>query len=206
MSAARKRHTTSQITPETLSEQQTELQELQDKLQALQTKNEALEAELSALKSEHETLKTEYEAMRAKADENLAGWQRALADYSNYKRRVERDQETSYQITVGNVVKRYLPIVDDLERALANRPQSSEEGIAWANGIELIYRKLLTALEADGLIALPTEDVMFDPNLHEAIGQDESPDHPSGTVIETYQKGYRIGERILRPAVVRIAA
>lgn len=191
MSAAKKRHTTSQMTPEALDEQQAKLQELQ-------AQNEALQAELTALK-------TELESVRAKTDENLAGWQRALADYSNYKRRIERDQEVSYQITVGNVVKRYLPIVDDLERALANRPQS-EEGMVWSNGIELIYRKLLTALESDGLIALPTAGVLFDPNLHEAIGQDESPDHQSGEVIETYQKGYRIGERILRPAVVRIAA
>ncbi|GAB4494751.1 MAG: nucleotide exchange factor GrpE [Anaerolineales bacterium] len=198
MSAAKKRHTTSQVNPEELNELQNTVQELQTKLQELQAKNETLQAEIDALKSEQE-------ALCAKADENLAGWQRALADYSNYKRRIERDQEVSYQITVGNVVKRYLPVVDDLERALANRPQS-DEGQQWANGIELIYRKLLAALEADGLTTLPTEGVMFDPNLHEAIGQDDSPEHQSGEIIETYQKGYRIGERILRPAVVRIAA
>jgi molecular chaperone GrpE len=151
-----------------------------------------------------ETLQTELEEAQAKTQEYLDGWQRALADFSNYKRRVERDQQLNYQNTIGIVVKRYLPILDDLERALNNRPAEGD-GAVWAGGIELIYRKFLMALEADGVQPMQAEGEQFDPNLHEAISQEPSPDHESGQVIEVLQKGYLLGERVLRPAIVRVA-
>lgn len=163
-----------------------------------------LERRLAELQEANDSLREELDGLKAKGQEYLDGWQRALADFSNYKRRVERDQTINYQNAIGSVVKRYLPVLDDLERALANRPQDGE-GASWSNGIELIYRKLVMALEADGVLEMQAEGEPFDPNKHEAISQEPSVSHASGEIIDVLQKGYQIGDRVLRPAIVRVA-
>jgi molecular chaperone GrpE len=153
---------------------------------------------------ETQLLQQELEETRSQADEYLDGWQRARAEFANYKKRVEREQAQVYQNASGNIIKRYLDILDDLDRALKNRP-SDGEGAAWANGIELIYRKLQSTLENEGVMPMETEGQLFDPNLHEAITSEESDQHESGEIIEVLQQGYLLGERVLRPAVVRVA-
>jgi molecular chaperone GrpE len=152
-----------------------------------------------------ELLQAALEASEEKAAEYLDGWQRAKAEFTNYRKRQERERELARFETVGRVAKRYLPVVDDLERALNKRPTEGE-GAAWSEGIELIYRKLLNILEAEGVTPIEAEGEMFDPNRHEAVMQTESDEHESGHVIEVLQTGYKMGERILRPATVRIAA
>jgi molecular chaperone GrpE len=146
----------------------------------------------------------ELQAARAKADEYLEGWQRSRAEFANYKKRIEREQAQVYQNASGNVIKRYLEIVDDLERALKNRPKDGE-GASWANGIELIYRKFTSLMESEGIKMMEAAGQDFDPNFHEAITQEDSPNHESGQIIEVVQKGYLIGDRVLRPALVRVA-
>ncbi len=140
----------------------------------------------------------------SKAAENLEGWQRAQAEFANYKKRVARDQELVLADTRGRVIKRYLEVLDDMERALANRPAESA-GAEWAAGVELIYRKFLGFLESEGVTRVDALGQPFDPNLHEAIAQEDSPDHDSGTVTEVLQPGYMLGERVLRPAMVKVA-
>ena len=154
--------------------------------------------------SEQQALQEELNDWQAKAHEYLDGWQRALAEFANYKRRMEREQAQAYQIAAGNVIKRYLEILDDLERALKTRPAEGD-GAAWANGIELITRKLASFLEVEGVTPMPAEGQFFDPNMHEAISQEESPDFVSGQIIEVVKQGYLLGERVLRPAQVRLA-
>ncbi len=170
------------------------------------TEEEAAELDAhqdSAENGENDVL-SELEECRAKVNEYLEGWQRARAEFANYKRRVERDQ-SQYQLNAaGNVIRRYLDILDDLDRALKNRPQEGE-GAAWAQGIELIYRKFLNLLEAEGVVAMDSEAQLFDPNLHEAISSEDSPAHESGQIIEVLKQGYLIGDRVLRPALVRVA-
>lgn len=144
-------------------------------------------------------------AAEAKAKEYLDGWQRAQAEFINYRKRMEREQEQQRLNAIGTAVKRYLPVVDDLERAMINIPDTCQ-GIPWTDGITLIYQKMTSALEADGVKSLGSVGEPFDPNLHEAIGQAPSDDIPSGHIIEVLQKGYIIGERVLRPAMVRVAA
>lgn len=151
-----------------------------------------------------QALMKELDETRARANEYLDGWQRARAEFANYKKRVERDQAQLYQTTAGNIIKRYLDISDDLERALKNRPHAGD-GSAWAEGIELIYRKFLAILENEGVKPMQLEGQFFDPNYHEAISEEESPNHKSGQIIEVLQAGYLLGERVLRPAKVRIA-
>jgi molecular chaperone GrpE len=132
------------------------------------------------------------------------GWQRERADFANYKKRVERDQQM-FQLNVkGEVIKKHLGVMDDLERALKARPTDGTAA-AWANGIELIYRKLQNILEAEGVKRIPAESELFDPSRHEAISNEDSPDHESGQIIEVVQQGYTLGDRILRPAMVRVA-
>jgi molecular chaperone GrpE len=151
-----------------------------------------------------ETLEEELSEARAKAEEYLDGWQRALAEFANYKKRVDREQAQVYQAAAGNIIKRYLDILDDLERALKNRPQDGS-GAVWADGIELIYRKFKAVLESEGIKTMETEGQSFDPNLHEAISSEQSDSHESGQIIEVIQQGYLLGERVLRPALVRVA-
>ncbi len=149
-------------------------------------------------------LEQELAEARAQAAENLDGWQRALADFSNYKKRVEKDHAAVYKNALGKAVFHYLEIKDDLELALKNRPADSE-GAKWAEGIELIQRKLQGFLDAEGVLAIEAEGQMFDPNVHEAISMEPSEDHESGQIIAVVQTGYRLGDRVLRPARVRVA-
>lgn len=149
-------------------------------------------------------LKQEIEQLRQKNDEYLDGWQRERAEFANYRKRIEREREQLKMNLAGDIVKRYLDVIDDLERALKNRPKDGE-GATWAEGIELIYRKMLAILEAEGVQPMQAEGEAFDPNRHEAISHEASPDHESGQIIEVVKNGYLLGERVLRPALVRVA-
>lgn len=101
-------------------------------------------------------------------------------------------------------MKKFLVISDDLNRALKNRPTEGEAA-AWSNGIELIYRKFQQLLDSEGVHKMEIDGEMFDPNRHEAISHEDSPDHQSGQIIEVVQDGYLLGDRVLRPALVRVA-
>lgn len=159
---------------------------------------------LEPLRAEIAELQAELSQSRAKADEYLDGWQRSRAEFANYKKRVDRDQLLVTQNAAGRIIKRYLEVLDDLERALKNRPQEGE-GASWANGIELVYRKFKSILESEGITPIEAEGQFFDPNLHEAITSEDSEEHESGQIIEVLQQGYMLGDRVLRPAMVRVA-
>jgi molecular chaperone GrpE len=147
----------------------------------------------------------ELESRLAEAEGQAAeykdGWQRSAADFQNYRRRVESEKAETYQNAVCTIIKRYLPVLDDMERALATRPTD----LAWVDGIELIYRKLQFILEAEGLKRIEAVGQMFNPNFHEAILQEPSTDHESGQIISVVQNGYMLGERVIRPALVKVA-
>jgi molecular chaperone GrpE len=151
-----------------------------------------------------ESLTAELEKTRAQSAEYFEGWQRERADFANYKKRIERDQIQMAQAVNGNIIKKYLVVMDDLERALKARPAEGD-GAKWAEGIDLIYRKFQTILENENVKRIPADAAEFDPNLHEAISHEDNPDHESGQVIEVLQQGYMIGDRVLRPALVRVA-
>jgi len=165
--------------------------------------DDILAANVAALQ-EIETLQKQLAEAQAKADEYLNGWQRALADYANYKKRVEREQADVYQRAAGSLVKKYIDILDDLDLALKSRP-SDGDGALWANGIELIFRKLQGYLDTEGIKPMDALGQVFDPNLHEAIGMEPRDDVESGQVFEVLKEGYWMGDRVLRPALVRVA-
>lgn len=154
--------------------------------------------------AEVEKLKNELEEWNVKANEYLDGWQRSRAEFANYKKRVEREQAQAYQNAAGIIFKRTLDVLDDLERALKNRPLEGD-GAEWAAGIELIYRKFLNVLDAENVKVMQAVGQQFDPNLHEAISHEEVEGIPEGQIIEVIKQGYIMGDRILRPALVRVA-
>lgn len=162
------------------------------------------EAKYAIMAQELSALQQSLVDSQGKASEYLDGWQRARADFANYKKRIEREQSQVYQNAAGSILKRQLDVLDDLDRALKNRPQEGD-GALWAGGIELVYRKLTSIMEIEGVKVMQVEGQAFDPNMHEAISSEESPDHDSGQIIEVLQKGYLLGDRVLRPALVRVA-
>ncbi len=161
----------------------------------------ATQAALVVSLAEFESLQKQLEEVQAQAAEYKDGWQRAVADFQNYRKRVERENGEVYQNAVAGIVKRYLPVIDDLERALQSRPAD----LPWVDGIELIYRKLQGILDAEGLTRIQAEGQMFDPTVHEAISQEVSENHESGQIIAVVQNGYMLGERMIRPVMVRVA-
>jgi molecular chaperone GrpE len=146
----------------------------------------------------------ELNAARAEAQEYLDGWQRARAEFANYKKRVERENQDSYKRVTSDILSRFLSVIDDMELALRDRPQEGDAG-AWAKGIELIYQKLLGMLANEGVERIQAEGGTFDPLLHEALSHEESSEHEDGQIIEVIRQGYKMGERVLRPALVRVA-
>jgi molecular chaperone GrpE len=151
--------------------------------------------------AEIEALQKQLEEAEAKAAENLDGWQRSQAEFVNYKNRVQRDREMDYASMKGDIIKKLLPVLDDLERSLAHR----SEGDSWADGVELVARKFQSVLEAEGVKRIEAAGQEFDPNFHEAISSEPNDEVESGHIIEVVQNGYMSGERVIRPAMVRVA-
>ena len=155
--------------------------------------------------AEYDELQDQLAAALQDAEKNKDGWQRAQADYSNLRRRNIEDRDQMRYEVIGDVVTAFLDIMDDLDLALQNSPKSEAEN-AWAEGIELVYRKLLGKLETQGVRVMEAEGEPFDPRFHEAITQEEDKSVKSGHIIAVVKPGYRIGNRVLRPAMVRVAA
>lgn len=166
------------------------------------------QAEAVATAQDAEQLSAEIEALNkqlAEAESKIAeyrdSWQRSQAEFQNYRKRIERDNELTYISLKGDIVKKILPVLDDLERALQNRVP----GDPWANGIELVARKFQGVLESEGVKRIEALGAEFDPNFHEAISHEPADGVQSGHVIGVAQNGYMIGERVIRPALVRVA-
>ena len=151
--------------------------------------------------AEIESLKRQLDEAKARVAEYKDGWARSQAEFQNYKKRLDRDNELMYVSMKGDIIKKVLPALDDLERALQNRPAEN----AWASGIELIVRKLQNMLESEGIKRIQAEGEEFDPNFHEAISHEPADGVSSGHVIAVVQNGYMLGERVIRPALVRVA-
>jgi molecular chaperone GrpE len=145
------------------------------------------------------------ERLRQEAQTNLEGWQRARAEFANYRKRTEKELQSAVEEGQLRALAEILPIVDDFARALANIPQDLTDH-AWVTGTALILKKFDKVLEQYDVREVDPVGQAFDPHYHQAIGMDESSDgFPSGTVTATLQKGYVSGERVLRPALVRVA-
>lgn len=143
------------------------------------------------------------EAVLAERDSYLEQLQRSRADFANFRRRTEQDWQQARERANRALISKLLPVVDDFQRALEAVPVDKRE-TPWITGLTLIERKLWDILEKEGLQPIPALGQQFDPALHEAIASD--PDHPGDTVIDVFQTGYRLGDGVLRPAMVRVGA
>jgi molecular chaperone GrpE len=135
---------------------------------------------------------------KEKAQRLLANWQRAEADFANYKRRVEQERGEARRLANAALIINVLPVLDDLERALTSL-NIEIAGLTWFDGIRLIYRKLQFVLESAGVTQIEAEGRPFDPRYHEAVMYGEGEE---GKVVAEVQRGYKINDRVLRPAMV----
>ena len=182
---------------------ETASQEQQNTAEAASTVEETLNNATNVV--DQSAIEKELEAAKAKAAENLAGWQRERADFANYKKRQEQQISDLRAFATTDLIKRLLPIADDFDRAARNVPDELK-GNGWLDGVMLVHRKLQQALDAEGVKSITaTKGDVFDPNVHEAVTHDDADDVESGHVIEELQKGYKIGERVIRPSLVRVA-
>ena len=146
----------------------------------------------------------EIDHLNQKADEFSDGWQRERAEFANYRKRMGRDLDAQKLNQKIDIIKKYLAVKDDLERALKNMPTSLIDE-PWIDGIQLINQKLSNLLDGESIQPIPAEGLAFDSALHEAISHEDNPEVESGFIIEVVQQGYTIGERVVRPSQVRVA-
>jgi len=151
-----------------------------------------------------EKLRQELEEARAKADEYLDGWQRSQAEFANYRKRQEAEWQQRVQTANATLIVKVLPLLDDLERAAQTIPPGLQE-LTWVEGVFLIKRKLEMVLESEGVKPIETAAKSFDPLYHEAVTYEEAEGCEDGQIVGEVQRGYMLGERVLRPALVRVA-
>ena len=150
------------------------------------------------------TAEADVEAIKRERDENYDRLLRKSAEFENYRKRVERERRELADHTVTDLLMDLLNVVDDFERALA---VGADEGEAegYRKGVELIYTKLQDLLRRRGVKPIEALGADFDPNIHQAVAQEPSDEHREGEVTEEMRKGYMLGDRLLRPAMVKVA-
>ncbi len=126
---------------------------------------------------------------------------RTLADFENYRKRADREKTEFFKYALAGMIKDLLPVIDNFDRAL----EHAEEGDEFHKGVLLIYKQLFDVLRKHGLKPIDESGVHFDPNIHEGVVTEEDPSVPSHTVVAILQKGYYLHDRLLRPALVKVA-
>jgi len=198
-----------------LEELEAEIMKLEEELEVeLETEVGLIEERLNKLK-EGLTAAQQFEEQIGELEEELAAekeekekyvnrLQRLQADFSNYKKRIEKEKKRANQQAIKELVEDLLPIIDNFERAL-NTSQDSEEAADVLKGVEMIYKQLVDLLHKKGVEEIATVGEEFDPNFHEAAMTEESEEYESGVIIEEMQPGYKLDNLVIRPAMVKIA-
>ena len=150
-----------------------------------------------------ESRAAELEQLRRERDENYDRLLRKTAEFENYRKRVEKERREAAQYAAGDLLEELLPIIDNFERAL--QADAAADPDAYRKGVELINKQLLDLLTRRGVVPIEVVGKDFDPRFHQAITHEESPGHRDGEVIEEVRRGYMHGERLLRPAMVKVA-
>jgi molecular chaperone GrpE len=143
------------------------------------------------------------QAARDEAQATFARYQRLAADFENYKRRTRQELADRTQYANEELLRKLLPILDNLKRALDHAPVDVDA--SWYEGIKLVARQFEETLQAQGLSTIPAVGEKFDPSQHEAIAREETDEHEEGTIVEEMQPGYRLHDRVLRPTLVKVA-
>jgi len=166
-------------------------------------------AELVATRAELRRVETELKKLNEERQEWADKLARRQADFDNFRKRTERERSETYNRSLGEVVRRLLPVIDNLQRALeAERTLEnveSKEFRHFLHGVELINRQLGGVLESLGVEVVPTVGELFDPHVHEAVATEETDEVEPDTIVQEMQRGYRLGDKLLRPAMVKVA-
>ncbi len=170
----------------------------QERIDALKTPS------VTELMAQLEDLRQQLAAAQQEAGDNRAGWQRAAADFANFKRRTEQEREATLGLANEVLLLKVLALADDFDRAIGAMPPELVR-LGWIEGIVAIDRKLRQLLESEGVTPIEAMGKPFDPREHEAVMHEETTDAPDETVVSELQRGYRIRDRVLRPALVSVA-
>jgi len=143
---------------------------------------------------------------QAQAEEYLDGWQRARAEFANYRRREEARREQSAGEIAARVLGHFVPVLDDLDRAFSSVPPEVRDS-PWVQGLALVAQKMLNGMQKEGVAVMPIElGDAFDPNYHMAVLHIPCADYDEGQIAMVLQRGYMMGERVLRPAMVQVSS
>jgi molecular chaperone GrpE len=140
----------------------------------------------------------------AQSAEYLDNWRRAVADLSNARKRMQREQDEMRRSAAARVLEKLIPVIDDVDRAFANVPADQADS-DWVNGFRLIQRKLHALLESEGVKPIPAVGEQFDPKLHYAVTHEDADGLKEGQIIAEVAKGYKLDDKVLRPSMVRVA-
>lgn len=170
---------------------------------------EEIKSNLDAIKEEMEEDKQQdykalYEDKMKEIEEVNNRFIRLQADFTNYKKRVEKEKENIYTYATEEIIKQLLPVIDNMERALDAVAENKEDD-SFYNGVRMVYNQFLDILKKNGLEEIQALGKKFDPNLHHGVAQEESDEHDEDTVIDVFQKGYKLKDRVIRPSMVKIA-
>ncbi len=182
----------------------------QSNIEASEThKNEGLDdtspAESEEISGERKSIEEQLEAAKTKADANYERFLRVTAEFENFKKRSQREMVDFRKFANESIIIEILPTVDNLERALAIQKESAKDFEGLRQGVKMTLTGLLDALQRFGVSLLASHGKPFDPNVHQAVSQEESKQHPENTVSQELQKGYMLNDRLLRPSMVVVS-
>ena len=160
-------------------------------------------AEVVEEKTAEELLQEKIEKLEEEVKASEDKYLRLYAEFENFKRRKNQEIEMNNIYKSQKVITEILPSLDNLERAL-QVDSDNEEVKALRKGVEMVYEGILNALKSEGVEVVETENVQFDPNIHHAVMQGEESDKESGVILDTFQKGYKLKDRVIRPAMVKV--
>ena len=176
---------------------------LQEEVVEESVENAEETAEVVEEKTAEELLQEKIEKLEEEVKASEDKYLRLYAEFENFKRRKNQEIETNNIYKSQKVITEILPSLDNLERAL-QVDSDNEEVKALRKGVEMVYEGILNVLKTEGVEEVETENVQFDPNIHHAVMQGEESDKESGVILDTFQKGYKLKDRVIRPAMVKV--
>ena len=175
-----------------------EVVETVENTEATETKEEVVEE-----KTAEELLQEKVDKLEEELKQSEDKYLRLYAEFENFKRRKNKEIETNNVYKSQKVITEILPSLDNLERALQVE-SDNEEIKSLLKGVEMVYEGLLNVLKSEGVELIETENAQFDPNYHHAVMQEEDSEKESGAILDTFQKGYKLKDRVIRPAMVKV--
>jgi len=164
-----------------------------------------VDAKALALKEENEKLASALEEKTKKSDEYLQMLQRSAAEFDNYKKRTQKEKEAISLDISCDTVSAFLPVVDNMERAIAAINGESDEVKSLKDGVEMVYKQFLETFKKLGVEEIPSEGQSFNPELHNAVMHAEDENVGENIIVEVFQKGYKLKDKVIRPSMVKVA-